>query len=144
MDSTTPQNTNNTQKQLLSQEWMTLQNNVEHYETLALINKLAAFALCVITFISPLLVSVSVALLLLLWLQESILKTFQARFTNRLTAIEQALNNDDESIKPMQFLTQWESQREGSSGLIKEYLSNALRPTIAFPYPLLIWVVLFS
>lgn len=133
-------------KELYAQEWTTLQNNFEHYETLALTTKLAAFAVCIITFISALPVSVSVALLLILWLQESILKTFQSRFASRITAIEQALgqNENDVSLQPMQFLTQWESQRPGSSELIKEYLSNALRPTIALPYPLLIWVVLFS
>lgn len=133
-------------KELLAQEWTTLQNNFEHYETLALTTKLAAFVLCVVFFMSPLSTFVCVSLLLLLWLQESVLKTFQGRFSIRLGLIEQALNEHDasESTPAMQFLTQWENQRPSSSELIKEYLSNALRPTIALPYPLLMWLVLFA
>lgn len=132
-------------KELLAQEWTTLQNNFEHYETLSLVTKLAAFTLCAIAFISSLPILVSVSLLLLLWLQESILKTFQGRFSSRLTVIEQAFSSNEtsESTAAMQFLTQWEQQRPSTKGLIKEYLSNALRPTIALPYPLLIWLILF-
>lgn len=130
-------------KELLAQEWITLQNNFERYETLALITKLAAFAVCIIFLISSISTFAGVFLVLLLWLQESVLKTFQGRFATRLTLIEQALNQTNDAPTPaMQFLTQWESQRPGSSELIKEYLSNALRPTIALPYPLLIWLIL--
>ena len=37
--------------------------------------------------------------------------------------------------------TEWAAQRPGTVGLVVEYLKQALRPTVAFPYPVLVVVI---
>jgi len=38
--------------------------------------------------------------------------------------------------------TDWQARRPGTAGLIKEYLAQSLRPTVAFPYPVLLVILL--
>ena len=40
--------------------------------------------------------------------------------------------------KACQLHSQWLAQRPGTFGLLQEYARSALRPTVAFPYPLLL------
>ena len=61
----------------LQQEWNTLQNNIERYEHSALWLKLAAIALTLSAGSLP--PVLAPALLLILWLQEGIFRTSQAR-----------------------------------------------------------------
>ena len=68
----------------LQQEWLALQGQHERYEGLALGVKLVAFAATVLVPDNTL----AMLLLALLWLQEAVLKTFQARLGERLLAIE--------------------------------------------------------
>lgn len=121
----------------LSQEWTTLQNNHEHYECGALALKLAtfvfAFALLAVN-LPTLIVALVVAAL---WLQEGIYRTSQSRLGQRLLVLE-GLIRGTESAVPFQLHTQWQAVRPGVGGLLREYLCNALRPTVAYPYVVLL------
>jgi hypothetical protein len=37
-----------------------------------------------------------------------------------------------------QLYTEWTAMRQGTGALLTEYLSNAVRPTVAFPYAVLL------
>lgn len=120
----------------LQQEWLALQAQHERYEGLALAVKLAAFTAVVIVA-DPWL---SLPLLALLWLQEAVLKTFQARLAERLLAIERMLKAGEVGA-PMQLHSDWLASRPSGLGLVAGYLKSALRPTVALPYPLLMGLV---
>ncbi len=116
----------------LQQEWLALQGQHERYEVLALGVKLAAFAITLCAAAPwPLL-----PLLALLWLQEGVLKTFQARLGQRLLAIEPALKSGADAAA-MQLHSDWAAHRPRGLALLAGYLRSALRPTVALPYPLL-------
>lgn len=116
----------------LHQEWLALQGQHERYEGLALGVKLVAFVAVVVVPDNLL----AVALLALLWLQEAVLKTFQARLGDRLLAVEAALRSG-EATGAMQLHSDWQAGRPRGAGLLLQYLRSALRPTVALPYPLL-------
>ncbi|WP_428503038.1 hypothetical protein [Roseateles sp.] len=117
------------------QEWLALFKAHEQYELAALALKLFAMGLCAAVWGAPWLW----ALLILAWLQEAVLKTFQARLSNRLLGLEQALRRcDATSGEAMQLHSEWLQQRPGGLGLLLEYLKSALRPTVALPYPILL------
>ena len=121
----------------LQQEWNTLQNNIERYEHSALWLKLAAIALTLNA--GSLLPWLVPALLLLLWLQEGVFRTSQARLGERIVLVEQMLAaGEADGGKACQLHSQWLAQRPGTFGLLLEYARSALRPTVAFPYPLLL------
>lgn len=121
----------------LQQEWNTLQNNIERYEHSALWLKLAAVALTLSSgSLSPWLTP---ALLLILWLMEGIFRTSQARLGERIVLIEPLIAaGEADTGKACQLHSQWLAQRPGTFGLLLEYARSALRPTVAFPYPLLL------
>ena len=73
----------------LQQEWLALQGQHERYEGLALAVKLSAFVVAVVVP-DP---ALALALLALLWLQEAVLKTFQARLGERLLVVEARREN---------------------------------------------------
>lgn len=123
----------------LQQEWSTLQNNIEGYEHSAQWLKLAGLAVVLMSQSLPL----QGALLLILWLQEGIFRTSQARLGERVVRIEQLLAAGEmETGKACQLHSQWLAQRPGTIGLLLEYARSALRPTVAFPYPLLLVLTL--
>lgn len=125
----------------LQQEWTTLQNNIERYEHTVQWLKLAALALTPLAGHLPL--WLAPALLLLLWLQEGIFRTSQARLVARIVQVEQLIASaGDNDSQACQLHNQWLAQRPGTLGLLLEYLRSALRPTVAFPYPLLVLLVL--
>lgn len=113
-------------------EWLALQSQHERYEALALVVKLAAVAVCAVV---PN-VTLALGLIVLLWLQEGVLKTFQARLGERLLAVEAAVKSG-EPTTPMQLHSDWLAHRPRGAGLLLQYLKSALRPTVALPYPLL-------
>jgi len=121
----------------LQQEWVSLHHSTEKSETLSLIIKLVSVAVCFIGIVSNLSPVILSLLLLTLWLQEAIWKTFQARAELRLLIIEKAWLEKDES-RSLQFYSEWSASRPGTLKLILEYLSNAARPTIAYPYVILL------
>ncbi|MBT9492447.1 MAG: hypothetical protein IV107_08865 [Paucibacter sp.] len=130
----------NAAPQLLQAEWLALQANHEQYERAALGVKLLAVALCAVAFGARWLW----VLMLVLWLQEAIFKTFQARLGARLLRIEALLREADaRPAQAMQLHSDWLTARPRGTALLGEYARSALRPTVAFPYPLLVLLTLF-
>ncbi len=131
----------------LRSEWLALQAQHEHYEWAALGLKLSALGVCAWGLAAPL----AWSLILLLWVQEAVLKTFQARLADRLLRIEQGLraamspiastsptSPPAPAVLAMQLHSEWLAQRPRGLGLLKEYAASACRPTVALPYPLLL------
>jgi hypothetical protein len=123
----------------LGQEWITLQNNFEQYEKGALLIKLLAVLLCAVGFALALHEVVMVLLLLVLWLQEGIFRTSQARLGVRILRIEQGVVSGERSA--FQLHSEWLASRPGLVGLLAEYGRSALRPTVAFPYAVLLFLI---
>ena len=121
----------------LQGEWHTLQNNCEKYERHALTIKLTAVALTVVAPAFAWTWLATGALLLVLWLQEGILRTSQARLADRLLRIERQLADGGGNAAPHLHI-EWESGRRGAIGLLAEYAAHAARPTVAYPYVVLI------
>lgn len=127
-------------------EWEILQPLYERYEWSALSIKLVAVALfgagIAIDMPTPWLVLAC----LVLWLQEGIFKTSQSRLGARLLRIEQGLAGDMAAATVQAFALHrdWSAQRGGTLGLLVEYVRSAARPTVAFPYALLILVAVVS
>ncbi|CAN5140635.1 hypothetical protein BH11PSE10_BH11PSE10_20760 [soil metagenome] len=120
----------------MKDEWLLLQKQHEQYEFAALAIKGAAVAL--LASHAPLVI----LLLAVLWLQEAIIKTFQARLGARLLRLEAMLLEGKE--QPMQLHTDWLASRPRGVALGGEYLRSACRPTVAFPYPVLMGAALLS
>ena len=122
----------------LGKEWQILQNNHEQYEKMALVIKLLATALCFVTFAVPVDVLLSCAVLMVLWVQEAMVRTSQARLGSRLVQIEKMLqpgsSTGSGSLAAYGLHSHWLATRPGHLGLLAEYLSNGQRPTVAFPY----------
>lgn len=119
-----------------AREWATLQSNIEQYERHALWVKLIAVVLSAqLGWLGlPL---AGIALVLVLWLQEAIFRTSQSRLGDRILHLEQ--NPDAVALK---LHSDWQARRPGTMGLIKEYLAQSIRPTVAFPYPVLVFILL--
>jgi hypothetical protein len=116
----------------LQQEWLLLQKQQEHYEFSAL--ALKALAVLLLAFDASLLMP----LLAVLWLQEAIVKTFQSRLGARLLRVEQGLRDVATVVPPMQLHSDWQTIRPGGAALLHEYALSVCRPTVAFPYAVLI------
>ncbi|WP_166423470.1 hypothetical protein [Paraglaciecola sp. 20A4] len=132
----------------LQQEWVTLQNQYDSYEKFACVIKLVCISL-VATMLLLLAPNVFVAaFIFVLWLQEAIWKTFQARIEVRLLSIEKILSSPEEMAHAnqiaMQFNSTWLETRPSMLGLLQEYATSALRPTVALHYLLLIVIVIFT
>jgi hypothetical protein len=125
----------------LAHEWTTLQIQHEAYERSALLIKMLAVALVAAGswFSSSVSVAAVGMLVLVLWAQEAILKTWQARLAARLLVLEAALGGQASvETLPFQLHTLWQAQRPGAVTLLREYAQSALRPTVAFPYAVLV------
>jgi hypothetical protein len=119
---------------MLQAEWLALQANHEQYERAALGVKLLAVALCALAFGLRWLW----VLMLILWVQEAIFKTFQARLGARLLRVEALLREGQaDPAQALQLHSEWLVSRPRGAALLREYALSALRPTVAFPYPLL-------
>ena len=130
-------------KEHLAQEWTILQNNHESYERSALLIKLVAAALSALAWVSGLVPEVLAALVLMLWCQEAVLKTWQNRLADRLVGIEAMFRGDAEGVvQPFQLHSRWLAQRPGLKGLLLDYARSAIRPTVAFPYVALLLLTL--
>ncbi|OUR98046.1 hypothetical protein A9Q81_12360 [Gammaproteobacteria bacterium 42_54_T18] len=131
----------------LSIEWQILHSDYEKYEQYALLIKLFSVGLCLLCIALSIDSYLSLMLILTLWFQEGIWKTYQARSGERLLTIEAALKNPPKDAIgtptiPFSFYSTWETQKPGTVGLIIEYISNALRPTVMYPYVILIAIYL--
>ncbi|HEY8102137.1 MAG TPA: hypothetical protein VIF82_15445 [Burkholderiaceae bacterium] len=129
----------------LAQEWNTLQNNIEQYEKGGLLVKLAGVVLCVVGLsLVPHAIVISM-LIGVLWIQEGIFRTFQSRLVERILRIEQLIKQDTPTERAAyQLYSEWLASRAGTGGLIKEYALSMSRPTVAFPYVVLILINLAS
>ena len=128
---------------LYQQEWTTLQNQFDSYEKFSLLIKLLNISLCSLMLFYWQAGLWTVLVGAILWLQDAIWKTFQGRINLRLLAIEEALkqvltNNETEEVLPLQFNQSWILNRSAASSLVNEYLTQALKPTVAYPHILLI------
>lgn len=125
----------------LGQEWTTLQNNYEQYERTTLLIKLTAIVFGAIVWSAGESI-VAIALIAVLWMQEGILKTYQSRLGVRLIRIEALIKQPDAEVAPFQLHTEWLAGRPGVARLLVEYAASAARPTVAFPYAVLLLLVL--
>ncbi len=128
-------------EQVLSQEWQTLQNNHEQYEKGSLLIKLTclvAWGASLAANLAPIWIAL---LVLMLWLQDGIYKTYQTRLAQRLLRVESLIRESPPNAQPMQLHSEWLTLRKGGAGILLEYAMSACRPTVAYPYvPILLLV----
>ena len=100
---------------MLGQEWQALQTQYEQYERSALQIKLAAVLMCVWLLggglMSKLNLMLAVVFVLLLWLQEGIFRTSQARVGERIAQLETGLRTSGEDTAvptPFQLHSDWQ------------------------------------
>ncbi len=131
----------------LSIEWQSLHGDYEKYEQLSLLIKLFSIGLCLLCVALSINCYLSLLFILILWLQEGIWKTYQARSGERILALETALNDTEQNATPttpFSFYSAWEEEKPGTIGLVIEYISNALRPTVMYPYVALIGILVID
>ena len=132
----------------LAAEWSVLQNQFDSYEKYSLLIKLTAVGVLSAAYFSNHLSVFVLCLLLTLWLQDAIWKTFQSRIDTRLLQLEQYLSSEHplekRDGKAYQFNSLYLQHRPGSIALVQEYMGQALRPTIAFPHLVLVLIVGFT
>ena len=122
----------------LSHEWAILQNNYEQYEKSSLLIKLGCTALFVFCLALALHVMAAVTVILVLWVQEGIFRTYQSRLGERILRVEQLLRQATPQVAhACQLHTEWGALRPGFGGLLAEYAKSMLRPTVMFPYVVL-------
>lgn len=128
----------------LIREWEQLQSHVEASERQALHLKVVAVILGGVAMLfGGQYALLGAVLMAILWLQNAIWTTFQERMSARLLRVENAIARR-EDIAPFQLNASWQAQRPSLIGLLFEYLKQALRPTVAFPYPVLMLVLVVS
>ena len=127
----------------LSLEWQTLQNQFDSYEKYSLLIKLVAIFTTAFALGFEFNLLVPVLMVGVFWLQDGIWKTFQGRFETRLLIVEAALaaNHNETGC---QFNQQYQQIANSGIGLIKEYLKQCLRPTVMYPYVVLLGLTLSS
>ncbi|MGF1765511.1 hypothetical protein [Aliivibrio kagoshimensis] len=125
----------------LTQEWQILQNQYDSYEKYSLLMKLFNIALFSVAWLIEGVNVVTLLVLLVVWLQDAIWKTFQSRIDDRLVQLEVALS-DETAIRtmPFQYNREYAQNRPSTIGLIASYLSQAVRPTVAFPHVVLVMI----
>ncbi|MFT4823465.1 MAG: hypothetical protein ACI9DH_001158 [Halioglobus sp.] len=129
----------------LANEWSILQNQYDSYEKFSLVIKLLSIGVLSFSYFLHQIGLLTLALLLILWLQDAIWKTFQSRISIRLMDVERGLSADpSQSTSPLaayQYNSVYARDRPGLLGLIREYLKHAVRPTIAYPHVVLVGVL---
>ena len=118
-------------------EWTVIHNDIEKYERFSLLIKLFAIFISVFSLAFSINTLFCTLLIMLLWLQEGIWKTFQSRLQIRILLLEHEIRAKTEN-PAFQLYSQWQNERLGIITLLKEYLSNSLKPTVAYPYIILI------
>jgi len=128
------------------QEWVTLQGNFERYEVMALAIKLVAVLLFFVGAMLGIDGWLACLLLVVLWLQEAICKTFQSRLGQRLLQLEAWLGGIESAPTgpAFQLHSTWQAGRKGAAGLLAGYAASACRPTVAFPYAVLLLAVVLA
>jgi hypothetical protein len=128
----------------LQEEWTYLHRDHEMYERYSLAIKLTTVVIAFGGFAIGVDAVPMIVFILVLWLQDGIWKTSQARIGARLLSIENMLRAAyREAGSQYQLYSHWQATRGGVATLVLEYLRNALRPTVAYPYAALIVVMIF-
>jgi hypothetical protein len=130
---------------LFQNEWQTLQNQFDSYEKFSLLIKLLNVSLSCLLWFSLGVGLWTLLVVAILWLQDAIWCTFKERISQRLLLVEEAIHKNisgiyHPEIVPFQFNQSWLALRPSSKGLISEYLGQALRPTVAYPHLVLIFM----
>jgi hypothetical protein len=134
--------TNAQERSDLREEWQILQTQFSRDDLVCLAIKLVCTLVFVVLLIFSLHGLIGAFFVGVFWVMESMARTTQARIAERLLTIEAslALTTQDSSAlsvasnQAYQLHTAWSRSRLGALGLLKEYASNGLRPTVAFPY----------
>ena len=124
-------------------EWCLLQNQFDSYEKHSLYIKLLSVIVLLAAEISSVTSIFIVLVLVVLWLQDAIWKTFQSRIESRLLQIEKYISEESEE-SAFQFNSEFYSVRLSGLSLINEYARQSIRPTVAFPHIVLILILLFQ
>ena len=127
----------------LEDEWCLLQNQFDSYEKHSLYIKLLSIVILLAAEITNLPSFFIALILVVLWLQDAIWKTFQSRIEARLLQIERAMVESEEA-SAFQFNSDYLSTRLSGLGLINEYICQSIRPTVAFPHLVLIAIILIQ
>ena len=83
-----------------------------------------------------------------LWLQDGIWKTFQNRIGRHLEAVEQAIQDNPHHVPKqtpqmgMQFNLTWHQSWANTIVLVREYIKQPIKPTVACPYVVLAVLVI--
>lgn len=125
----------------IKSEWTLLQNQFDSYEKHSLYIKLCSVLVLLFSEIYNVASIGLMLLLLVLWLQDSIWKTYQSRIESRLFTVEKSISN--KLVEgAFQFNSDFQKNRSGSFALIKEYLQQSLRPTVAFPHVVILMILI--
>jgi hypothetical protein len=126
----------------LASEWSLLQNQFDSYEKYSLFIKLVSIGIVSFAYFTHHIHFFIFILLMVLWLQDAIWKTFQSRIEVRLLQLEDYLSGDQSleraDGKAYQFNSLYLKGRPGTLALINEYFRQAIRPTIAYPHAVLL------
>ncbi|WP_448564786.1 hypothetical protein [Thalassotalea ganghwensis] len=123
----------------LQTEWQLLQNQCDSYEKYGLIIKLVCLASVALYLANDYLSLWLLVLTLCFWGQNAIWNTFQSRIEQRLLILESAINSENgQATKAFQFQSEFLANRPNAIKLMFEYGKNALRPTVAFPYVVIV------
>lgn len=131
----------------LQTEWCLLQAQFDSYEKHSLYIKLISILVLVAAELFSEANPLIILILMILWLQDGIWKTFQSRIETRLLVVEQNIKNhinNNSEVNGFQFNSQFLESRLTGVSLISEYVRQSLRPTVAFPHIALIFIVLFQ
>ncbi|MEH6911606.1 MAG: hypothetical protein V7459_13545 [Oceanicoccus sp.] len=127
--------------QKFEHEWRLLQNQFDSYEKHSLYIKLLSIIAVLVVEITGTINISFVLVLVVLWLQDAIWKTFQSRLEQRLLQVEKYILERSEA-SAFQFNSEYQRTRLYGVSLIGEYLRQSVRPTVAFPHIMLILVLL--
>ena len=121
-------------------EWCLLQNQFDSYEKYSLHIKLLSVIVLLAAEISGVISIFIVLVLVVLWFQDAIWKTFQSRIEARLLQIETYILEKSVGSE-FQFNSEYYKTRLSGVSLIKEYVTQSIRPTVAFPHIVLILII---
>jgi hypothetical protein len=121
----------------MENEWSLLQNQFDSYEKHSLLIKLANAGVLCAAYLTNRTGIFVFFLLLVLWVQDAIWKTFQSRIEARLLQLEGLMSGASDG-KAYRFNSGFLENRPGMSALIGEYFRQALRPTVAYPHAALV------
>ncbi len=125
------------------QEWQALQKQIDDFEKWSLIIKISNVFVTVILFTAGKMSFIAGSIILIMWLQDGIWKTFQSRTELRLLSVERIIeyygsSKDTTAEHPFQLNREFSAGRPSTLGLVIAYLKQSLRPTVAFPHVALV------